>query len=396
MTRSARELGPGALEGNDFPRFSDAEYERRWSAVREFMAREDLSALLIHGSAGGHGGIQYLSGFLPKSPVWLLVLPGEPVMLLHFLNHVPMAKRMSVIEDIRCYWPSAAESIAGLITERGCASERIGVVGLSSTVPHAAYEHLRAALPGARFADVAAGYNAIRWIRSEEELDWFRASGALLDEACDLLAAELRPGMTEFDVEALLHSSFLPRGGGLSLGFIASTPMARPDRISPWQFMSGRRLEPGDAVITEISVNYWGYAAQIHRPFAIASEPTELYQELFEAATATFDAVCSVLRAGATSEDVLDAAGEVERRGFEIFDSMLHGETGKNPELGSWQTPHAVEPWTFRENQVMVVQPNPVTKDRTAGLQAGCAVRVGVDRAEPLHGWPLAFPVCSA
>jgi len=377
------------------PSFSEGEYDRRWSAVRQLMACEDLSAVLIHAGAGTPGGVHYLSGFIPRQPTWLAILPGEPVLLLHFLNHVPTAKRHSVVRDVRWYGPSDVGALFDLLRERGCAAGRVGFVGLATSIPALQLERLRAALPAMQVIDVAAAYNTIRWARSEEELTWFRASGAMLDEACDLLAEELRPGMTEFDVEEVLHRSFVPQGGRLGLAFIASTSMSAPDRISPSQFLTGRRLAPGDVLITEITISYWGYGAQVHRPFAIASEPTPLYAELFAAAEAGFDAVRAALRAGATSADLVDAAGVIEELGFDVFDSVVHGEGGKNPELGTRHTPHAVEPWTFEEGQVMIVQPNPVTKDRTAGLQAGCAVRVGRDAAEPLHGWPLSFPVCA-
>ena len=385
---------PGRASGGDFPRFSDAEYERRWTAVRAMMAREGLDALVLHAASGAPGAVHWLTGYLPKQPTWLVVTAGEPVLLLHFLNHVPTARQLSVVPDVRCYWPSAARSVTDLLRERGCGGGRIGVVGLATTIAHRQYEDIRSALQGADFVDVAGTYNHLRWVRSEEELGWLRASGAMLDEACDLLAEELRPGLTEFDAETILHRSFLPRGGQLGLAFIASTPMAEPDRISPWQFLTGRELAAGDVVITEITISYWGYGAQIHRPFAIGSEPTDLYRSLFGAASAGFTAVCAALRDGATSDDVLDAASVIEQHGFDVFDSVVHGEGGKNPELGTRSTPHTDEPWVFRENQVMIVQPNPVTRDRRAGLQAGCAVRVGADGGEPLHGWPLAFPVC--
>ncbi|NEK58251.1 aminopeptidase P family protein [Geodermatophilus sabuli] len=386
--------GPGGGVGREFPRFSEGEYARRWTAVRGLMERAGVDALLVH--SGAPGPVHWLSGYLPRQPTWLLVLPGEPVLLLHFLNHVPTAQRLSVVPDVRCYWPSASRAVTELLGERGCAGGRIGVVGLSTSIPAAQFDQLRSALPDAEFTDLAGPYDQLRWIRSEEELDWFRASGRLLDEACDVLVAELRPGLTEHDVEALLHASFLPRGGHLGIAFIASTAMADPDRISPWQFATGRRLERGDVVITEITISWWGYGAQIHRPFAIGSDPTPLYRDLFAAASAGFGSVCAALRDGATSEDVLDAAAVIEEAGFDVFDSVVHGEGGKNPELGTRRTPHHPEPWTFAENQVVIVQPNPVTRDRTAGLQAGCAVRVGRDRAEPLHGWPLAFPTCAA
>ena len=53
-----------------------------------------------------------------------------------------------------------------------------------------------------------------------------------------------------------------------------------------------------------------------------------------------------------------------------------------------------LEPWPFQENQVMVIQPNPVTLDQRAGLQLGAAVRVTAGAAEPLHDYPFKFTVC--
>jgi hypothetical protein len=100
------------------------------------------------------------------------------------------------------------------------------------------------------------------------------------------------------------------------------------------------------------------------------------------------------MRAGATSRDVVAAADVISERGLTVFDSVVHGEAGRNPELGTTASPHTLEPWTFEEDQVMVIQPNPITLDQRAGLQLGAAVRVTAGAAEPLHDYPFKFPVC--
>lgn len=387
------DLKPGVQPGRAFPRFSDAEYDRRWAAVREMMKSDGLDALLVYGAGAGFAAVQYLSGFIARQPAWLLVLPGEPVLLLHFLNHVPAAQAMSEVTDVRCYWPGAPRAITQLLVERGCAAGTVGVVGFNA-VPYGSLSALREMLPDAALRDASPSYNALRWVRSDEEIEWFRASGAMLDDMCGFLAERLRPGLTEYDVDSLIHESFLPQGGHPGIVFVASTSMSNPDRLSPWQFMTGRRLEVGDVVVIEVTANYWGYGAQIHRAFAIGSEPTDLYRDLFAAAESTFEAVCRTMKAGATSEEVVTAAAVAHEHGFGIFDSVVHGEAGKNPELGTPRTAHTLEPWTFREGQVMIVQPNPVATEHRAGLQLGCAVRVGGERAEPLHGQPFVFPVC--
>jgi Xaa-Pro aminopeptidase len=379
----------------DYPRFSDAELDRRFRAVRELMALQGVEALLLHGGPSATGPVHYLSGYLPMRPTWMVfALDGPSSLFLHFHNHVPNARALGVVADVRCYWPSAPGAVAEELRRRGLERAGIGVAGLATSIPHGQFEELRRLLPEATFKDLGRSLDQIRWVRSEEELAWLRRSAELTDHACELLEQRIRPGLTEHDLVAVIHEAFLPAGGQAGLHFLAATSMTEPDRFVPWQFPSTRALRRGDVVITELTVSWWGYGAQIHRPFAVAAEPTERYRELFDAAHECFQRVRSALRAGASSQDAVRAAEVLSERGFTVFDSVVHGEGGRNPELGISGSAHTLEPWTFQESQVMVIQPNPVTLDYRAGLQLGCAVRVGADGAEPLHRYPFKFPVC--
>lgn len=379
----------------DRPVFTHAERQRRRVAVERLLDEHELRALVVYGCAGFPGPVHYLSEFISRQPTWLVVSNGRPpTLLLHFVNHVPTARALSTVDDVRCYWPSAGAAVAEEVIRRGAERGRIGVVGAGTAIPHGQLEALRAHLPRCEFVDITGAYNHVRWIRSGEEVERLKLSGAMIDRACDRLAAELRPGVTELDAKAVLHASFVPEGGEEGIIFISSTDMSAPDRKSPWQFPTHRLIGSGYALITEITVTYYGYGAQIHRPFAVGAAPNPLYRELFEVAEACFERVLGVLRDGASTGEVQEAARVVEDRDFMLFDSVLHGEGGKNPELGAAGSDHAFEPWTFREGQVMIIQPNPATRDGRAGLQAGCAVRVGAQSATPLHGYPLRFPVC--
>ncbi len=379
----------------EYPRFSDAEFERRRRAVAELMEAEGLDALLVHGAAASPGTVHYLTNYLAGRPTWLLYPSrGEPALFLHFANHLPTARAMSVVEDVRWSGQSASRTLADELGRRGLAGASLGVVGLAVTVPYAQFADLRERLPDARFRDVSRAYHRIRWRRSDEEMAWFARSAELTDGACRLLEERIRPGLSEHDLQAVVHEAFLPHGGQLAIAFVTSTSMANPDRFVPWQYPTARRLRPGDVVITEITVAWWGYGAQVHRPFAVGEEPAPLYRELFDVAYECYERVRSALRPGATSDDVVRTAGVIEERGFTVCDSVVHGEGGKNPELGTPGSVHAVDPWTFEEGQVMVIQPNPVAPDGRAGLQLGAAVRVGSDGGESLHRYPFAFPVC--
>ncbi len=170
--------------------------------------------------------------------------------------------------------------------------------------------------------------------------------------------------------------------------------MDNPDVFVPWQLPTPRVLNVGDVVITEITVGYYGYFSQIHRPFAVAREPNALYRKLFDVALECYELVAKVLRPGATTEDVLNATSVIEENGFTVYDSLVHGESAMNPELGTRTSAHTKESFTFRENMMVVIQPQPITLDRRAGLQLGAANIVTANGAKCLHNYPFKFPVC--
>lgn len=376
-----------------FPRFSNTEYVRRYTALRESMDKEHLEAILISG-ARGSPEVHYLSNYLPQSPCWLLFPRKEPpTVFIHFFNHLPCAKGQSIIEDMRWYGPAPVPTLLEEIRKLGLGKSRIGLVSMRTM----AYGHVTAlqrALPEAAFVEFGPQFNRIRRVRSEEELAYLRRSGYLTDLACEALEHHLRPGLTEHDVLSIVYGAYLKNGGDPGIHFIATTSMENSDRFVPWQKQTSRVLERGSVVITELTVSYWGYSTQIHRPFAIAKEPSPLYRRLFGAALQCYESIRSICKPGTTSEQIVAASSIIEASGFTSYDSVFHGEAGKSPELGTRSAAHPLEPWTLQENMVHVIQPNPVTKDFKAGLQLGAAVVVRAGGGESLHNYPFKFPVC--
>lgn len=358
------------------------------------MREKSVDALLIYSSSAGIGSVNYLSNYISWMPTYLIFpLEGEPTLILHFYNHIPCTKEMAVVGDVQWHFNNPVKCVVDNLVRKRLDRSIIGVAGLSS-IPYNHFTGIREKLPAARFIDVSADYDMIRWVRSEEEIEWFRKSAYLTDLTVEALEKKIRPGMTEHDLTAIVYDAFLHRGGQLWIAFISTTSMDDPTVYVPWQFPTSRAVGIGHVVITEITVGYYGYNAQIHRPFAVGRQPTPLYRRLYETALECFECVSRALRDGATTEDILKAASVIEENGFSVYDSLLHGEGAKNPELGSNSSVHPKEPFTFKENMVMVIQPQPVTPDLRAGLQLGAAVLVRTDRAENLHNYPLKFPVC--
>ena len=167
--------------------------------------------------------------------------------------------------------------------------------------------------------------------------------------------------------------------------------MSAPSVCVPAQHLTARPLEPGDVLMCEISASYWEYTGQLLRTFTVEAEPAPLYRDLHDAADAAFDAITAQLRPGATAHDLVQASGVIEDAGFTIRDDLVHGFVGGYfpPVLGTRSRQLGPVPdFTFASGMTVVVQPNVVTPDETAGVQTGELLLVTEDGAQRLHDYP--------
>ena len=167
--------------------------------------------------------------------------------------------------------------------------------------------------------------------------------------------------------------------------------MASPNLEVPAQFTSRRIVAPGDVVFTEISAAFWEHSGQVLRTFTVEAEPSSLYADLHAAALAAFEAIKGVLRPGARSEDIVEAASVIEDAGFTTCDDLTHGYGGGYfpPITGSKSRPNEPIPnFTFEKNHMLVIQPNVITPDRKAGVQTGECVVITEDGCQSLHEAP--------
>ncbi|MGZ3610739.1 MAG: M24 family metallopeptidase, partial [Ktedonobacteraceae bacterium] len=319
---------------------------------------------------------------------------GEPTMFVQYYNHLPNARRVSSIEDIRWGGSDIATTTAIHVQERELAKGKIGVIG---TIPLKHYETFRKTLPDATFVDFAPQMQQLRLIKSGEEITFLRKGAEFSDLAIEALEHEARPGITEHELAAIVESAYLGLGGKNHIHYMATTPMQNPTICVPAQQQSNRRLEKGDVLITEISAHYHGYPGQILRPFAIGVRPTAEYQYMYDVAVDVFRSIAEVIHDGTTIDEVLDVAEYIHTVGFTIYDDLLHGFGGGYlpPILRTRQTSaRPPQPFVFRENMTIVIQPNVITADECMGVQVGELVRVTRDGVEPLHRYPMRFIQC--
>jgi Xaa-Pro dipeptidase len=367
-----------------YPRFSDAELERRHTAVAEVMAAREVDHLLVYGANRFGAAVGWLTRWPVTREAFVVVTPAEPDLLfVDFYNHVPNAERIATEADVHACEGRGIERPLAALRRRGASGRRIGVIG-----PLPWRQAARLGELAGELVSLDADFTRLRLVKSAEELDWLRIGCELTDRAVDALRAAARPGVDERALGAAAEAAYLARGGTTHIHYLATTPMHRPGIAAPAQWPSTRTLAAGDALVCEVSASYWDHPGQVLRTFTIEAEPTPLYRELHDVADAAFDAVAGRLRAGASAAELVEAAGVIEEAGFTIRDDLVHGFVGGYlpPVLGSPSRMLGDVPdFTFAAGMTVVVQPNVVTPDERAGVQTGELLLVTERGAERLH-----------
>jgi Xaa-Pro aminopeptidase len=365
----------------EYPRFSDAEYARRHQKLAALMQKNDLDHLLVITDHRTGNAPQWVTGWPGTVQAYVVFRPGEKMwMSVEWVNHYPLAKKIGSHMDVVWGEHRGLEKMIAELKRRG--AKRVGIMGPLVVEKYRKLEE--------HFAMVGldAEYIRLRMIKSEEELDWLRIGAALSDAGLAALLAGTKPGLTERELGAIVESAYIKHGGTTMIHYIGVTSMAKPHIYVPPQHHSPRKVKKGDMAFCELSAYWWDYAGQVLRTFTVDAEPTPLYRDLYDTAEAAFDAVTGVARHGCTMQEILDATGVIEKNGFTICDDLMHGFGGGyfQPIIGSKSRMAGKLPdMTLEENMTVVVQPNVVTRNLSAGVQVGELIRVTRSGFERLH-----------
>jgi Xaa-Pro dipeptidase len=375
----------------EYPRFSAAEMARRRQRFDDLCAAEGLAAIIVAQSQRAGTTTYWLTGWPTTADAVTLLVPGRPMKLwVQHVNHQPLAAKLADTCEVEWGGKSGlGQALAALAADKPGA-KRIGLVGFLTASQHAS---LAAA---GTVVDLNPAYARMRTVKSAEEMPWFRFAAAMSDLGVASLAERAKPGMTEKQLGAIVEEPYVKLGGTNALHYIGTTPMADPSVGVPRQFPSSRRLAVGDALVCEISAQFWEHSGQVLRSFAVGTEPNALYRELHACADAVFDAVTAKVRAGATPAELVAASHGIEDAGFTIIDDLVHGYGGGYfpPVLGCASRPSATVPdMKLEAGMMIVVQPNIVTRDRRAGVQTGHLMLVTETGFEPLQRFPRGFHV---
>jgi Xaa-Pro dipeptidase len=361
-----------------YPRFSDVEMARRRDALAAELDAAGAAHAVIYGANKAGPAVGWFTRWPATREALCVFTPGEQdVLLVNFYNHIPNAERIAT--EAKVCWAGPKPMMAALeeLGRRGARGGRVGVIGPLGYRPYAALAEFAETVP------LDDAYTRLRLRKSAEELDWLRVGCGFTDDAMRAVHEQAGPGTDERELGNLAERAYVGRGGTTHIHYFGTTAV-------PAQWPAARALERGDVLSCEISAAYWDYTGQLLRTFTVADDPSPLHRDLHEVADAAFDDVFAKVRPGVTAADLVEASAVIGEAGFTTRDDLVHGFVGGYlpPVLGDkTRTLEGVPDFTLEEGMTIVIQPNVVTADESAGVQTGELVAVGPDGAERLHDY---------
>jgi len=259
---------------------SQREKDRRYNELRKRMREMGVEILLVLGDTGDAGlrysNLRYLTNFKVVFGNGVLIFPlhGEPVFFVFSALGAKKAKELSWIADVHEYNSNLISSVVESLKSIRPKWERIGIANLA-TLPISFNQALRQEFPSADQIEMGPVIQEMRYTKSEEEIKLVERSAQLADKAFEEILKAIKPGMTEFEVVALLERPMRAEGGDDFFDLIFSGPFKPGIGMDPF-VPTDRKIQLGDSILLEITPRYEGYWAQLVRIVSVGRENRDL------------------------------------------------------------------------------------------------------------------------
>lgn len=298
-----------------YPRFSLAERDRRWKAVRELMTRQGIDVIVTPNNSGnstdfqadtrylthcGGGGDADLAGVFPlEGDVTAIATSAK----LRWLTVQEWTR--DVREANRRYGKVIVERLKELKLGNG----RIGITGLGDvdgtrtpegTILYRVWKQIREAFPNAELVDATSILNQVRYVKSQEEIDALSKSMAIVELAYEAEAEAARPGVKDWDVWAATMYALMRNGSEFPVHYNWVSGKNPPRTLTR---PSLRVLESGDIIMNELEASWIGYRAQGVQPVFV-QEVEPVYKELINVQREVFNRVCAGMRPGVSAQEL--------------------------------------------------------------------------------------------
>jgi methionyl aminopeptidase len=199
-------------------------------------------------------------------------------------------------------------------------------------------------------------------IESAADLEALKEVGRITRETLDALERRVAPGVSTAELDAVAGEVFAANGAqsapALVYGFPGNVLISVNDEIVHG-VPGARRLEPGDLVKLDVTVEKGGYVADAARSVLVGAA-SPIAERLVACARSALEAGLAVAKAGARVNEIGRAVErEVKRNGFVVMQGLEgHGVGRTIHEEPS--VPNQYKPWqkdVLTEGLVLTIEP---------------------------------------
>ena len=211
----------------------------------------------------------------------------------------------------------------------------------------------------------------LRLIKDDDEIRRMRAAINLTAESLVDAMRVITPGMTEYQVEALIEDGFRSRGAE-RLGF-PSIVGSGPNSTTLHYDKNRRTIAAGDLVVLDVGGEYGYYSADVTRTVPISGKYTPRQRQIYELVLGTQQAAIDSVRPGMT----VGQLNKISREYMKAHSGTLCGTTTCDTYyihgLSHWlgMDVHDVGDYTtpFAPGMVLTVEPGIYIPDEQLGVR---------------------------
>jgi Xaa-Pro aminopeptidase len=260
-----------------------------------------------------HEGIDAYFAVKPEHMRWLTgftLADGEEKVAGHSGQLLVGPDDVVVVTDSRYTIQARREAPGAIVDEIGydlasswprllarAGARRVGVE--ATALSHAQWEKLAAATPEVELVPADGWVEAMRAVKTPDELERVAAACAVADRALAALLPEIRPGVTEHDL-ALRIEWLMRTGGAESLAFDVAC-LGGPEAALPHGTPGDRPVLAGAVLLFDFGAQVEGYRSDMTRTLFVG-EPRErdlaLYEVVRQAQAAVIEALGARVREG--------------------------------------------------------------------------------------------------
>lgn len=303
---------PIGQEPYPYPRFSLAERDRRWAAVRKLMAGRGIDVIVAPQNTGhsmdfqadarylthcGGGGDADIAAVFPlDGDVTAIATSAVP-------RWTPRVQNWT--SDVREARRDYGKQIVERIRELGLKKPRIGITGLGEIggtrspeglIIHGTWQRIRDAFPDSELIDATDILMTVRDVKSEEEVACLTKAVQIIEKGYEAEIAAARSGAVDWEVWAATQYGLLKNG---SEAPIHCNWISGPNVVRTLTRPTFRVLERGDLIINELEACWIGYQAQGVQPVFV-EEANPIHVELIKIQRDVFNRVLAETKPGST------------------------------------------------------------------------------------------------